>query len=778
MNDHPVEQLVLDSRKVYAPATSLFFAIISSRRNGHDFIGALYQKGVRSFVVSQQTDTTLFPDANFITVPDTVTALQDLASWHRRQFTIPVIGITGSNGKTIVKEWLFQLLHQDYSIVRSPKSFNSQIGVPLSLWQIRSHHTLALIEAGISQSGEMKNLHRMIQPTIGVFTYLGEAHSEGFASLAEKEKEKRILFEGAVLPAKLEIIDVQSSQVSTRILATGAGDLLAQEGSIVIPFIDRASIQNAITCWELLLHLGYRQQIIAERMEKLSSVDMRLALKKGIHHSLLVNDSYSADRSSLEIALHFLAQQSAGLSRTAILTDFLQSAESDAELYNQVAALLHHYDITRVIAIGEKIAKAMQQIKHPAGFRLECYTNTEHFLSQFNSLQFKEEILLVKGARTFALERVATLLEQKVHQTRLEVSLGALSHNLHQYKKQLRPTTKIMAMVKAFGYGSGGAEVASWLQYQGVNYLGVAYTDEGAELRRAGITIPIMVMNPDETDFDTILEYQLEPELYSFSLVESFDRFLQKEGVQAFPIHLEIETGLNRLGFSVDAVESLGHYLSSTSSFSIRSVFSHLAASEDPLQDKFTRQQYDLFTRAADQLQGQLGVTFLRHIANSAAALRHPDLELDMVRLGIGLYGIETAPGLALKPAATLKSTIAQIKTLQAGESVSYNRKTVFDRIAQIATIRLGYADGFPRRLGNKAGRVVINGKQVPIVGSVCMDMFMADITDLPDVKEGDEVEIFGATLPVEQLAAWAQTIPYEILTGISQRVKRVYFED
>ena len=778
VNDHPVEQLLLDSRKAYTPATSLFFALVSSRRNGHDYIGELYHKGVRSFVISQQVPRENFPDANFITVSDTIAALQQLAAWHRAQFSVPVIGITGSNGKTIVKEWLFQLLHEDYIIVRSPKSYNSQIGVPLSIWQLRSHHTMAIFEAGISQTGEMEKLENMIRPTIGLFTSLGEAHSEGFRSLEEKESEKKILFKNAVVPEKLKVISTESTAAETKITAIGTGDIADKEGTLVIPFTDKAAIQNAVTCWELMLHLGYPQNLIAARMKNLTAVDMRLSLKKGVHHCLLVNDSYCADKSSLEIALHFMVQQSVGLSRTVILTDFVQTAEEDEILYAQLADLLHRYGVNRLIAIGPRISRCMQQLVHPGEFRLECFESTESYLTCFSSLQFKEEIILVKGARSFALERIAALLEQKAHQTRLEVELGALLHNLHQYKKQLRSDTRVMAMVKAFGYGSGGAEVAGWLQYNGVNYLGVAYADEGVELRRAGITLPIMVMNPEESAFDSILDHQLEPELYSFEIAHAFDRFLQGEGVQGYPVHIEIETGMNRLGFAGDEVTELGNFLCATSSFTVRSVFSHLAASEDPGEDAYTQGQFEKFMKAANQLQAVLDVPFIRHIANSAAAIRHPQLELDMVRLGIGLYGIETAAGLDLKPVATLKSTIAQIKTLQVGDSVSYNRKTILDRPSRIATIRMGYADGYPRQLGNGIGKVSVNGKWIPIVGSVCMDMFMADITELPEIKEGDEVELFGSALPVQQLAQWANTIPYEILTGISQRVKRVYFED
>lgn len=778
IHDHPVEHLLLDSRKAFSPTTSLFFAIVSSRRDGHDFIGELYRKGVRSFVVSRSFDEPVFKDATFIQVNDTVEALQQIAAYHRAQFDIPVIGITGSNGKTIVKEWLFQLLHPDYAIVRSPKSYNSQVGVPLSVWQIRSYHTLAIFEAGISQPGEMQKLESVIRPTLGVFTCIGEAHSEGFTSKEEKEKEKRKLFVQAQLPASLKVLRTLPFREGTEIVATGAGILLSKEGGIKIPFSDAASIQNAVTCWEVLLYLGYSQEVIAERMRLLAPIEMRLILKKGINHCLLINDSYSADLSSLEIALGFLSQQHGGLQRTVILTDFLQSAETNAHLYEQIAHLLQKHQVNRAIAIGENISTWLPSFAQAFSIRVETYPGTEAFLSQVSSTYFKEEIILIKGARVFGLERVVNLLAQKAHQTRLEIELPSLLHNLQQYKKSLPPTTKVMAMVKAFAYGSGSAEVASVLQYHGIDYLGVAYADEGIELRKAGITLPIMVMNVEVAAFELLIEHRLEPVLFSFPMLEALDQYLQAQGITDYPVHLEIETGMNRLGFLLTEIDELGHRLQSSSSFQVQSVFSHLAASEDPQEDAFTLLQADKYLKAAIRLQELVQRPFLRHLANSAAALRIPQLAMDMVRLGIGLYGVETGVGLSLKPVAALYSTIAQLKELEAGESISYNRKTTLQRRSRVATIRLGYADGYPRQLGNGAGKVFLNGQLAPIVGTVCMDMFMVDVTDIPSAKEGDEVELFGKNLSVQQVAQWAGTIPYEILTGISQRVKRVYFDE
>lgn len=775
--DAVVSQLLLDSRKIIDPAHSLFFALGGFRRDGHDFIPALYRSGVRSFVISRELNYSLYPQANFLRVPDTLDALQQLAAYHRSRFSIPVIGITGSNGKTIVKEWLYQLLQPEHAIVRSPRSYNSQIGVPLSIWLIQEKHTLAIFEAGISKPGEMDRLEKMIRPTIGVFTNIGDAHSEGFISREEKEREKRLLFRQATLVPSLQVQSVTRDLQSSLIMAIDP----AKPGtaiSIVIPFVDEASVANAVTCWSVMLFLGYENGIIQERMKELSPVDMRLELKKGVNHCMVINDSYSADLSSLEIALNFLVRQSPGVKRTVILSDFLQSAVPDEQLYAQVGAALAKHEVSRCIAIGERITAVFSQQAWP--FQIETYPDTGNFLQQFRPGHFKEEAILVKGARLFRFEQIVQLLEQKVHQTVLEINLNAIVHNLKAFQSRLHPATKVMAMVKAFAYGSGGAEIAGILQYHNVDYLGVAYADEGVELRRAGISLPVMVMNPEETAFDSIIEHHLEPEIYSFELLRAFDLYLQKEGITQYPVHIEVETGMNRLGFSVYEIPELGKALLQSSSFKVQSVFSHLAASEEAVQDAFTLSQFNLFQQAAGTLKAMLGYSFLSHIANTAAAIRHPQLQMDMVRLGIGLYGVDSAGSheLELMPVTTLRSTIAQLKTLEPGESVSYNRKGKVEKASRIATIRLGYADGYPRSLGNGKGKVLINGQLAPIIGTVCMDMFMVDVTAIPGVNQGDEVIIFGKDLPVTQLAEWADTIPYEILTGISQRVKRVYFEE
>lgn len=808
--DDEIEYLLTDSRKVSFPSASIFFALTGPRRNGHQFIAEIYRKGVRNFIVSEKPDTTVFPEANFILVDDTLIALQQLAAHHRSQFDIPVIGITGSNGKTIVKEWLYQLLHEDYNIARSPKSYNSQIGVPLSVWQMNEQHTLAIFEAGISQQGEMIRLEKIIKPTIGILTNTGEAHSEGFVDSDHKFREKISLFRNAEILTGREI-DFESRKDFLEMLnddlkvmtwgTSKKNDFViraitkkenaahifilhdTEEQEIIIPFTDDASVENAIACFCILKYLKVSSGTIKERMKKLQPVSMRLEMKKGINHCTIINDSYSADISSLEIALNFLDQQNgASDNKTVILSDFLQSALQDEELYEIILQHAQKHKVSRFIGIGEKISseigKKITQAENL--FRIELFSSTQDFIKQFRYSHFKEEVILVKGARIFEFEKIVQLLEQKVHQTVLEINLNAIIHNLKEYQKFLQPSAKVMAMVKAYAYGSGGVEIAGILQYHKVDYLAVAYVDEGVELRKAGITIPIMVMNPDENSFNAIVESNLEPEIYSFGLLRSLDAFLQREGVQQYPIHIEVETGMNRLGFEENEIEKLSEHILHSSSFKIQSVFSHLAASEDPKQDEFTREQFHLFNEAAKLLQQKLNYPFLKHIANSAASIRFPEMQMDMVRLGIGLYGIDNTETdqLHLQNVATLRSTIAQLKELKAGDSVSYNRSGRVEKDSLIATIRIGYADGYSRKFGNAVGKIMVNGQLVPVIGTVCMDMMMIDVTNVPGVKEGDEVIVFGENLSIEKLSEWIGTIPYEIMTGISQRVKRIYYEE
>ena len=814
--DNSIDYIFFDSRKIFYPATSLFIALKGPRRNGHSFLPELYKKGVRNFIVCEEIKKEDFPGSNILHVKDGLKALQQLAAFHRKQFNLPVIGITGSNGKTIVKEWLYQLLNENFNIVRSPKSYNSQIGVPLSVWEMNKQHTLGIFEAGISQPGEMDKLNEIIKPVIGILTNIGEAHSEGFDSIDQKVKEKIKLFENAELviycsddwvadkaivlkhelafhktgkyPFKifswgkmnksdLQILEINKTLTGTEIIA----EFKNADTAIRIPFTDDASIQNAITCWCVMLHLGIKQSVIAKRMKQLQPVNMRLELKKGINHCTVINDSYSADLNSLHIALDFLNQMSSVDKRTVILSDFFQTGMNDEELYERIAADLSQHKIDRVVGIGLNISKYLKfENNSTHAIKSEFYPSTEDFVSRFRFSDFKDETVLVKGARVFCFEQIIQLLELKIHQTELEINLNAVAHNLQQYQKLLQPNTKMMVMVKAFAYGSGGAEIANTLQYHKVDYLGVAYADEGMELRKAGIKLSIMVMNAETETFEALLSNQLEPVVFSFAMLRSLDSFLKREGIKNYPVHIEIETGMNRLGFAANEIENLCKELRNTSSFRIQSVFTHLAASEDPMQDEFTNRQFDLFKQVSLLIEKELGYNLLRHVANSAAILRHPQMQLEMVRLGIGLYGVDSAVSgqLDLEPVATLKSTVAQIRHLKAGETVGYNRKGVIEKDSMIATVSIGYADGFSRRLGNGVGKIWVREQLAPVVGTVCMDMTMIDVTGIPGIKQGDEVIVFGRQIPIQDLANWAGTIPYEIMTGISERVKRVYYEE
>jgi len=663
---------------------------------------------------------------------------------------------------------------------------------------MNADHTLGIFEAGISQPGEMEALQTIIQPTVGLITNIGNAHDAGFTSHQQKLLEKLKLFKEADIvigsadllqevqhknlfswskedsSATLHIKAVHKQKEQTEIEAVYKGG----HTSIHIPFTDDASVQNAINCWCILLHLNVSEDEIKRRFKDLHAVDMRLQLKHAVNDCLLINDSYSADITSLKIALEFLQQQSTGLTRTVILSEFVDAGSNKELVYEEIASLLKQYRIQKLIVIGEEAIRYLS--KHiDASISLHGHLSTADFVASFRSSQFFQEIILLKGARTFELERIAALFEKKVHQTVLQISLNALVHNLREYQKLLKPETKVMAMVKAFSYGSGGAEIASVLQYHNVHYLGVAYADEGVELVKAGIHLPIMVLNVEESTFHSVIEYNLQPVIYSKELMITFEKYLSEQGINEYPVHLELETGMHRLGFAIDEMEQVSQHLAA-SALRIQSVFSHLAASEDPNQDDYTKQQGERFQQAVSVLQKHITYPFIKHIANSAAILRHPDLIFDMVRLGIGLYGIETVenPSLQLQAVATLRSTVAQIKEVKKGESVSYNRRWIAERDSVIATIRIGYADGYSRRLSNGRGKMWLNGTLASVVGTVCMDMTMIDITDMADVREGDEVIVFGEDLPVQQLAQWMETIPYEVITGISQRVKRVYYHE
>jgi Alr-MurF fusion protein len=791
-----ISTLITDSRTYFNPEGSLFFAIKGIRHDGHKHLEELYQKGIRSFIVSEEPDYSLLPESCFILVKDTSIALQQLAAWHRKHFDIPVIGVTGSNGKTIIKEWLFQLLETDKKVIRSPKSYNSQVGVPLSVWMMEDEHELAIFEAGISQDGEMQKLKAIIDPTIGIFSNIGEPHQANFIDYKHKISEKLKLFESCEIliysrdysliesqiktnynfekirlfswsrkfPADLFISKIEKHKGNSSLF----GKYQNQDISIEIPFIDDASIENAIHCWALLL-LSFDNETIGKKMKQLSPVAMRLELKEGINNCTIINDSYNSDLGSLSIALDFLNQQHQHPSKTLIISDILQSGKNETGLYKEVSDLVHDKGVSRLIGIGEAISR------NGSFFKIESvyFKTTDEFLKALNKESFKNEAILLKGSRTFEFERISNSLQQKAHRTVLEINLNAIVHNLNYFRSVLKPETKIMVMVKAFSYGSGTYEIANVLQYHKVDYLGVAFADEGVELRKAGITIPIVVMNPEEQSFESMIEYNLEPEIYSLRTFHSFSNVVKKFSIDVYPIHIKLETGMNRLGFGDHELPELIKELERNPWLKISSAFSHLAASDEAHHDDFTQQQFDQFDRLSKQLQGAIKHKIFRHILNSAGVERFPDYQLDMVRLGIGLYGI-SSNGNHLSNVSTLKSKISQIKQIAKGETIGYSRSGVVKRNSVIAIVPIGYSDGLSRKLSNGVGEVLVNNQKVPIIGNICMDMCMIDITKIK-ASEDDEVIIFGDQLPLIIMAKTLQTIPYEIMTGISKRVKRIY---
>ncbi|MEI6409771.1 MAG: bifunctional UDP-N-acetylmuramoyl-tripeptide:D-alanyl-D-alanine ligase/alanine racemase [Bacteroidota bacterium] len=802
-----IEYLLFDSRQISAPTLSLFFALPGKRHDGHAHLVDAYRAGVRNFVVSRRIDLEEMPEANVLLTSNTLNALQLLAIRHREKFNLPVIGITGSNGKTIVKEWLFQLLSPDFTIVRSPKSYNSQIGVPLSVWKIKSRHNLAIFEAGISQSDEMTALARIIQPAIGIFTNIGPAHREGFSSETAKIQEKMNLFEGcntliycadhekiakAVqewektgarkgfswsktgLPADLQLTEIEAlADGSTRFKVKSAN---SPEGpAFTIPFSDPASIENAGHCLALMFHLGITEDVARARLARLEPVEMRLELKAGINRSVLINDSYNNDLSSLSIALQFAAQQARNGRLTLILSDILQSGQSEAVLYEKVAAAISGQNVHKIIGIGT----AVPALKPFLPERMEAYfyPDTDAFLQQFSQHKFEDELILLKGARPFTFERIASRLEQKAHKTVLEVNMSALIHNLNVYNRLLQPGARMMVMVKAAGYGSGAAEVAKLLEFHKVDYLGVAYTDEGIELRHAGVNLPILVLNPEPSGFDALYRHRLEPEVYSLNQLEELIRYAGHEKQMA--VHLKLDTGMHRLGFEPKDLEALVNRLKDYPNLQVKTVFTHLSASDAPAHDAFTHHQAAIFTQSYEVIRAALGYAPLRHIVNTGGIARFPEYHFDMVRLGIGLYGIDSS-GLQdqLQVVNTLKATISQVKEVPAGETVGYNRNGPVTKPSRIATISIGYADGFLRLAGNGRYSVLIHGQAAPTIGNVCMDMSMVDVSRIFNAREGDEVIIFGAQQPVQELAKTLQTIPYEVFTNISERVKRVYWQE
>ncbi|MGI4022628.1 MAG: bifunctional UDP-N-acetylmuramoyl-tripeptide:D-alanyl-D-alanine ligase/alanine racemase [Janthinobacterium lividum] len=795
-----IEHLLTDSRKISNAEKTLFFAL-EGTRNGHDFVPELYAAGVFNFVVKE--DYSIPPeitDANFISVKTVLPALQQLAAYHRKQSDYEVIAITGSNGKTVVKEWLYQLLSPDKNVVRSPKSYNSQTGVALSLWQMDAQYELGIFEAGISLPGEMERLEAMIKPTIGLLTHFAAAHDEGFFNRTAKLHEKLKLFKNVslliyhadqatkeiveelyglktfIISKKIEQADLYVFKQENKFGKTQFQAVFKDEDvECSIPFTDEASIENALLCWGTLLALGTKPEVVGQRMEKLNPVSMRLELKNGTHNCSVIDDSYNSDINSLEIALNFLERQKQHPKKTLILSDIYQSGLKSDVLYQQVSDLIQQKKIDKLVGVGQEISENQMLFLTPEKY---FFTDTESLLKQLSTLQFRDETILLKGSRSFEFERISRILSQKTHETVLEINLNALQQNLNHYKSILKPNVKLMAMVKAFSYGSGSFEIAGILQFNKVDYLAVAYVDEGVALRNAGITLPIMVLNPEISAFAELIDYQLEPEIYSFNMLKKYAVFIDEKSSNAVPIHLKIDTGMHRLGFEFHEAEALCTMLKNNPQLQVKSVFSHLAGSGSAEHDEFTFHQFNAFKQVCKLLENALGYSFIEHISNTSAISRWPEMQLDMVRLGIGLYGIDSAAGLEnnpLQPVASLKTSISQLKKVKAGETVGYSRNDRMEKDGTIATVRIGYADGYLRVFGNGNGKMLINGKLAPTIGHISMDMCMLDVSEIK-VQEDDPVVVFNDVLRIETLAEQVGTIPYEILTNISQRVKRVYF--
>ena len=793
--------LLTDSRSLCFPEQTLFFALRSKRNDGHKFIDELYRRGVRSFVVEQEPvdDQTAYPDANFLKVPSPLAALQRLAERHRDEFDIPVVGITGSNGKTWVKEWLYQILMPTMRVTRSPKSYNSQIGVPLSVWLLNEQTQVALFEAGISEPGEMLALHDIIQPTIGVLTSMGSAHQENFRNMDEKCMEKLQLFrdtEVIIYPSDDDTVSrcVRRSQYQgERIGWSRYSDKAPMyvktegrkvsyiykgvEGSYEIPFIDEASIENSISCATVALYLGLTPEEVAERMAQLEPIAMRLEVKDGQRGLTLINDSYNSDVNSLDIALDFMNRrpEQAGKGKTLILSDIYQSGETPAELYREVADLIRKRGVDRFIGIGSEI---MAQAAQFGVGQKWFFPDVNQFVQSSVFQQMHDEIVLLKGARPFGFEHISELLEQKVHETILEVDLNAVVDNLNHYRSFLKPETKMVCMIKADAYGAGAVEIAKTLQDHRVDYLAVAVADEGVTLRKAGITQNIIVMNPEMSSFKTLFDYDLEPEVYSFRLMDALIQAARKEGITGWPVHLKLDTGMHRLGFDPkkDIDELIGR-LKHQSAIIPRSVFSHFVGSDSDDFDNFSATQFRLFDEGSKKIQAAFSHKILRHMDNSAGIEHFPERQMDMCRLGIGLYGVDPRTNGILTTVSTLKTTILQLRNVPKEETVGYSRKGKLERDSVIAAIPIGYADGLNRKLGNRHCYCLVNGQKAEYVGNICMDVALIDVTDIP-CKEGDSVEIFGKNLPVTVLSDVLETIPYEVLTSVSNRVKRVYYQD
>ena len=811
--DAQIGWLLTDSRSLCFPEETLFFALKSARNDGHKYISDLYRRGVRNFVVESRGIQEYCPnsasemnDANFLIVPSPLAALQRLAERHRDEFDIPIVGITGSNGKTMVKEWLYQILLPSQKIVRSPKSYNSQIGVPLSVWLLNEQTEVGIFEAGISEPGEMMALRDIIQPTVGVFTSLGSAHQENFRSMEEKCMEKLELMHDTQAMIYCSDNDIVSrcvrrmqykgekiawSQCDEQVaffVKTVDGTKISyrykgEDGAFDIPFSDEASIEDCITCAATALYLGITPEQLAERMPVLEPVAMRLEVKDGQRGCVLINDSYNSDVNSLDIALDFMNRRQFSpltshpslLKKTLILSDMYQTGVAPEQLYAQVSDLCVKRGIQKFIGIGTDLSAQADKIQI---VDKQFFLDVQHFLTSDTFSSLRNELILLKGARSFGFDQITEQLEQKVHETILEVNLNAVVNNLNYYRSFLKPETKMVCMIKADAYGAGAIEIAKTLQDHRVDYLAVAVADEGVTLRKAGITANIMIMNPEMTAFKSMFDYDLEPEVYSFRLLDALIRAARKEGITGWPVHIKLDTGMHRLGFDpINDMDELIDRLKHQNAIIPRSVFSHFVGSDSDGFDEFSARQFALFDEGSKKLQAAFTHKILRHMDNSAGIEHFPERQMDMCRLGLGLYGVDPRDNRILNTVSTLKTTILQMRHVPAGDTVGYSRKGKIDHDSVIAAIPIGYADGLNRHLGNRRCYCLVNGQKAEYVGNICMDVAMIDVTGI-DCHEGDMVEIFGEHLPVTTLSDIIDTIPYEVLTGVSNRVKRVYFQD
>lgn len=767
--EYQIDWLLTDSRSLCFPECTLFFALRSARGDGHRFIGELYQRGVRNFVVDHKPDEE-WPEANFLLVPDTRKALQRLAERHRETFDIPIIGIAGSNGKTTVKEWLYQMLMDDYTVTRSPRSYNSQIGVPLSVWGLWEQSEIGIFEAAISQPGEMEALEAIIQPTLGVFTCLGTAHQENFESMEQKCREKLRLFQDA----QALVYPASDATVSKCVEEMGFHGALVPWHST-----GRGALEDdKEICRTVCRHLGLSDEVIEQRVARLEPVAMRLEVKSGRNGCTLINDSYNSDLGSLDIALDFMNRrpEREGLQRTLILSDIEQTGIPAERLYTHVAQMAEQRGLDHIMGVGPALCSCKHCFTEWTG-KCHFYASTDDLLRSEEFAALHHSLVLIKGARDFHFEQVTDRLEQKVHETILEVNLSAVVENLNHYRSFMQPDTRMVCMVKADAYGAGAVEVAKTLQDHRVDYLAVAVADEGVTLRQAGITANIMIMNPEMSSFRTLFQYSLEPEVYSFRLLEALIHEAEREGVVGFPVHIKLDTGMRRMGFDpVHDMDALIDRLKRQNAVIPRSVFSHFVGSDSDSFDDFSRHQFALFQQGSEQLQKAFRHHILRHICNSAGIEHFPEYHLDMVRLGLGLYGVDSRTNRTIHNVSTLRTTILQIHQVPAGESVGYSRRTFLTRDSHIASIPIGYADGLDRHLGNRHGYCLVGGQRAEYVGNICMDVCMIDVTDI-DCKEGDPVVIFGEELPAAVLADILDTIPYEVMTSVSNRVKRIYYQ-